>query len=107
MCCVPGNLGFPANNNILSGNMVDSNPSVDQFQSCTFTYTISSGGTIPSGPGNSGVDPMFVSTTDEHLKASSPASGAAAPNADLTGYAAFDLDDKPRTAPADLGAYVH
>lgn len=41
--------------------------------------------------------------SDPHLKAASPARGYAN-NADLSGYAAKDIDGDARTAPADLGA---
>jgi hypothetical protein len=52
------------------------------------------------------MDPMFVNTTtgDLHLRAGSPALGAADPTSNLSGPAERDLDGDVRRAPADIGA---
>jgi hypothetical protein len=101
--CIAGT--FTARNNIMSQNGTMTN--TEQVGgTCTHTHSIVRPGTLPSGTGNSSADPLFVNTTigDLHLRAGSPALGAADPNSNLTGPAGRDIDGDPRTAPADIGA---
>ena len=60
---------------------------------------------LPGAAGNVSVDPAFVSDTDWHLQASSPAEVRQG-GLDLSteGYA-HDQDDQPRTAPWSIGAF--
>lgn len=101
--CIAGT--FTARNNIMSENGTLSN--MEQVGgTCMHAYSIARPGTVPSGPGNSDADPMFVNTTtgDLHIMNGSPAMGAADPASDLTGTAGFDVDGQLRNAPADIGA---
>lgn len=74
---------------------------------CAHTYSIVKPGSLPAGDGNMAADPGFVDASggNLHVKAGSPAIGAADPAADLSGLAARDLDGTLRTRPATLGAY--
>jgi hypothetical protein len=69
-------------------------------------FSIARPGSLPEGAGNSAQDPLFANTTtgDLHIAAASPARDAADPASDLTGIASRDIDDEPRTSPADIGA---
>ena len=101
--CIAGT--FTARNNIMSGNGTLTN--MEQVSgTCAHAYSIARPGTLPPGPGNSSADPLFVNTVmgDLHLRAGSPALGAADPNSNLTGPAELDIDGEKRTLPADLGA---
>jgi hypothetical protein len=101
--CVAGT--FTARNNAMSENGTLTN--MEQVGgTCVHAYSIARPGTVPPGTGNSGMDPMFENTTtgDLHLKAGSPALGAADPASMLTGPAEFDIDGNKRTSPADIGA---
>lgn len=103
IACVAGT--FTARNNILSQNGTLTN--MEQTSgTCMHAYSIVRPGTLPPGTGNSSMDPLFVNTTtgDLHLRAGSPALGAADPNSDLTGPAERDLDGDVRRSPADIGA---
>jgi Right handed beta helix region len=94
-----------ARNNIMSDNEATSGS--DQVGgNCTHAYSIVRPGPLPSGPGNTSADPMFVSQTigDLHIRPGSPARGTADPGSNLTGLAARDLDGDVRTSPADIGA---
>jgi hypothetical protein len=73
---------------------------------CMHAYSIARPGTVPSGTGNSSMDPLFQNTTmgDLHVKAGSPALGAADPASNLTGPAERDIDGDVRSNPADIGA---
>jgi hypothetical protein len=102
-CTVAG--GFTARNNIVSGNLSPTN--MDQIGgNCSHVYSIVRPGVLPPGTGNSNPDPMFTNMTtgDLHLRAGSPASGAADPGSNLAGLASRDIDGDARTAPADIGA---
>ncbi len=102
-CTVAG--AFTAQNNIMSENGPET--AVEQFDgNCQHAYSIVRPGTLPPGTRNSSMDPLFVSTPtgDLHLKAGSPALGAANPSADLRGLAERDLDGDVRASPADIGA---
>jgi hypothetical protein len=101
--CTAG--AFTARNNILSDNGNAGN--MEQVGGgCMHTYSIVRPGVLPAGPSNSASDPMFVNMAmgNLHLKAGSPALGAADPASDLTGPAARDIDGQLRKAPADIGA---
>lgn len=101
--CIAGT--FTAQNNIMSNNGTLTN--MEQVGgTCTHAYSIVRPGTLPSGVGNSSLDPLFVNTTtgDLHVRPGSPALGAADPSSDLTGPAARDIDGDTRIAPADIGA---
>jgi hypothetical protein len=101
--CIAGT--FTARNNIMSENGTLTN--MEQVGgTCAHAYSIIRPGTLPPGPGNSNADPLFVNTTtgDLHVRAGSPALGAADPNSDLTGLAERDLDGDVRMRPADIGA---
>jgi hypothetical protein len=75
---------------------------------CKHTY--SDVGPMPLASSNDAghtlnLNPQLVNEqSDPHLKAQSPARGYASSDADLTGFAAKDIDGNARTAPADLGA---
>lgn len=102
-CTVAGT--FTARNNIMSDNGTLSN--MNQVGgTCLHAYSIARPGTVPSGTGNSGSDPMFNNTTtgDLHLQPGSAALGAADPASMLSGLAEFDIDGQKRTSPADIGA---
>ena len=102
-CTVTG--AFTARNNIMSDNGTLSN--MNQVGgTCMHAYSIARPGTVPSGSGNSGADPLFKNTTtgDLHLMPGSPALGAADPMSTLTGVAEFDIDGEKRTSPSDIGA---
>jgi hypothetical protein len=97
-----------ARSNIVSGSMMGA-PERQTAGSCGHAHSIFfalPAGELPAGPGNVLADPLFVaaSTGDLHLRAGSPALGAADPATDLTGGAALDLDGDRRTHPADIGA---
>lgn len=96
---------FTARNNIMSNNTA-SGVAGQTAGTCAHAYSISTPGTVPTGTGNMGVDPLFVDLTggDLHLTATSPARGAADPASVLSGVAAADIDGDARTAPADIGA---
>jgi hypothetical protein len=90
--------------------MWDNNPmpTMDQVSgSCKHTYS----DVGPTGLASSldaghtlNLNPQLVNEQgDPHLKAGSPVRGYAS-GADLTGFAAKDIDGDPRTTPADLGA---
>jgi hypothetical protein len=96
---------FEARNNIMSGNGTLSN--LEQTGgSCTHAYSIVLPGTLPAGGTNIARDPLFKNTLtgDLHIQAGSPAIRAAAPNSDITGSAARDIDGDVRVSPADVGA---
>lgn len=101
--CLAGT--FTARNNVMAGNATASNMA-QVGGTCTHTYSIARPGTVPSGTGNSGADPLFVDTVtgNLHIMLTSPARGMADPSSDLTGIAARDLDGDARTNPADMGA---
>ncbi|HWO21268.1 MAG TPA: right-handed parallel beta-helix repeat-containing protein [Kofleriaceae bacterium] len=101
--CVVGT--FTARNNIISANGSPTNPA-QIGGSCAHAYSIVRPGTVPPGPGNLAVDPLFkdAASGDLHLKPGSPASRAADPGSDLTGIAARDIDGDRRSAPATIGA---
>ncbi len=102
-CSVVG--GFTARNNIMSDNGTPTN--LNQVGgNCAHAYSIVRPGALPPGTGNSSMDPQFVNTTmgDLHVRASSPALGAADPSSDLTGLAERDIDGEVRMSPADIGA---
>jgi hypothetical protein len=101
--CVAGT--FTARNNIMSENGSFSNMA-QVGGACMHTYSIARPGAVPTGVGNSGMDPLFVNiiTGDLHVKPGSPALGAADPNSDLTGPASHDIDGDVRTTRADIGA---
>ncbi len=97
---------FTAKNNIMSTNRTRTG--MEQVGgTCSYAYSIVRPGTLPGGVGNKATDPLFVdpATGDLHIQATSPARGAADPNADLTGIASHDIDGTARHAPADMGAY--
>lgn len=99
--------GFTARNNIISQNTGVAQVSTG----CSYEYSIIQQAGV-TGTGVITSDPMFVSSTDAHLQAGSPARNAANPTSDLTGLAAKDIDGKPRVAggaanAADIGAYVY
>ncbi len=101
--CVAGT--FMARNNIMSDNGTLTN--MEQVSgTCGHAYSIIRPGMVPPGTGNSNADPLFVNTTtgDLHVRAGSPALGAADPNSDLMGVAERDLDGDVRMRPADIGA---
>jgi hypothetical protein len=102
-CTVAGM--FTARNNIMSDNGTLTNMN-QTGGNCVHAYSIARPGTVPPGTGNSNMDPLFVNMTtgDLHLRAGSPALGAADPNTVLTGLAERDIDGDVRTAPADIGA---
>ncbi len=96
---------FTARNNIISGNGTAANTQqVDG--SCTHAYSIVTPGTLPAGGTNFASDPKFVDTLtgNLHIQPGSAAIRAAAPDADLGGLSARDLDGDARVAPADIGA---
>lgn len=96
---------FTARNNIMSQNGTLMN--TDQVSgSCAHAYSIVRPGMLPSGVGNSSMDPLFVDVTtgDLHVRSGSPALGAADPASDLTGLAELDIDGHRRASPADIGA---
>ena len=96
---------FTARNNIMSQNGTLAN--MEQVDgTCAHAYSIVRPGTLPSGAGNSSMDPLFVDMTtgDLHVRAGSPALGAADPASDLTGPAELDIDGQRRASPADIGA---
>jgi hypothetical protein len=102
-CTIAGT--FTARNNIMSENGTLTN--MDQVGgNCLHAYSIARPGMMPPGVGNSSMDPLFVNTTtgDLHVRAGSPARGAADPNSNLTGPAERDIDGDVRTLPADIGA---
>jgi hypothetical protein len=101
--CVAGT--FTAKNNIMFGNGTLSN-SNQVGGSCLHSYSMFRPGVVPTGAGNVDADPLFVNTTtgDLHLRAGSPALGAADPGSDLSGVAARDIDGQERVSPADMGA---
>ena len=101
--CIAGT--FTARNNILSGNGTLTN--MEQVSgTCAHAYSIVRPGSLPTGTGNTASDPLFVNTDtgDLHLQTGSPALGAADPSSDLADVGATDIDDEPRTQPADIGA---
>jgi hypothetical protein len=101
--CLAGT--FTARNNIMSENGTLTNPQ-QVGGNCAHAYSIARPGTLPPGSGNSSADPLFVNTStgDLHLRAGSPALGAADPGSSLMGPAARDIDGDARIAPADIGA---
>ena len=102
--CIPS--AFTASNNIMFRNGTATN--LDQTTgSCLHTYSIAMPGTALAGAGDLAKDPLFVDPAngDLHLQTTSPAIRAADPSTPLTGPAARDFDDRPRMAPANLGAY--
>lgn len=101
--CVAGN--FTARNNIMSDNGSFMNE-VQVTGACVHEYSIVRPGTLPSGEGNSNMDPLFQNTEngDLHIRPGSPALGAADPDSNLTGPAEFDLDGDRRSSRADIGA---
>ncbi len=103
--CFAGTAGtFTARNNIMSGNGTLTN--MEQVGgSCLHAYSIARPGTLPSGGTNLDGDPMFVDTLtgNLHIQPGSAAIRAAAPDSDLNGIAARDIDGDARVAPADLG----
>lgn len=99
---------FTARNNIVSGSGMGT-PARQTAGSCGHAYSIFfalPAGELPAGPGNALADPLFANPAagDLHLRAGSPALGAADPATDLTGGAALDADGDRRTNPADIGA---
>jgi hypothetical protein len=99
--------GLIAQNNIIWDNI----PSSSQVGgNCTYDYSdigpVAIGGAL-NGPHNiNPSDPNFISTTDLSLMVGSPLRGQANPQADITGIAAKDINGRPRSTPADIGAYV-
>jgi hypothetical protein len=97
---------FTARANIMFGNGTATN--LEQTSgTCTHIYSIANPGTVPTGTGNQGSDPLFMDAAggNFHLQAGSPAIGAANALAPLTGLSARDFDDHPRANPVNLGAY--
>jgi hypothetical protein len=96
---------FTARNNIMSQNGTLMNMA-QVGGSCAHAYSIVRPGPLPSGAGNSSMDPLFVDITtgDLHVRPESPALGAADPASDLTGPAELDIDGQRRASPADIGA---
>lgn len=96
-----------ARNNIVSG-APGAPPSQQLSGSCMHAYSIFHllSDSVPAGPGNLAVDPQLVDpgTGDLHLRAGSPAQGAADPAVLLDTLSELDLDGDRRTAPADIGA---
>lgn len=101
--CDAGN--FTARNNIMSNN-AETGATMQFGGSCAHAFSISTPGVLPSGPGNSAADPLFVDPAvgNLHLQANSPARRAADPASDLTGVAALDIDGDQRSQPAEIGA---
>ncbi|HEX8108700.1 MAG TPA: right-handed parallel beta-helix repeat-containing protein [Kofleriaceae bacterium] len=96
---------FTARANIMFGNGTATN--LDPTSgTCMHMYSLAKPGTVPTGTGNLGSDPLFVDAPggNFHLQAGSPAIGAANALAPLTGLSARDFDDHPRTSPVNLGA---
>jgi len=102
--CFAGTM-FTARNNIMSFNGTLSNMQ-QTGGSCLHAYSIARPGTLPGGGTNLDGDPMFVDTLtgNLHIQPGSAAIRAAAPDSDLNGIAARDIDGETRVAPADLGA---
>ncbi len=96
---------FTARNNIMSGNGTSTSPA-QVGGTCMHAYSIVRPGPVPSGPGNSAMDPLFKNTAtgDLHLMPGSPAIRAADPSSVLAGVAERDIDGDRRTAPATIGA---
>ena len=96
---------FTARNNIISENGTMANQA-QVGGTCMHAYSIIRPGTLPSGPGNLAMDPLFqsITTGDLHVKPESPARRAADPSVVLTGIAERDIDGDKRSAPATIGA---
>jgi hypothetical protein len=97
---------FTARANIMFGNGTATN--LNQTSgTCAHVYSITNPGTVPTGAGNQGSDPLFVNAPGDnfHLQAGSPAIGAANALVPLSGLSTRDFDDHPRTSPVNLGAY--
>lgn len=96
---------FTARNNIMSENGTLANKE-QVGGSCLHAYSIAEPGTLPGGGTNLAGDPMFVDTVtgNLHIQPGSAAIRAAAPDSDLGGIAAQDIDGDARVAPADIGA---
>jgi predicted outer membrane repeat protein len=101
-------MGFTARNNIIYNPSVVGDPITG---TCAHDYSL-----VPQTMARLGANiitgnPMFVNlmTGDMHLLAGSPASSAAAPNADVSGLAAMDMAGTQRPAQppprASIGAY--
>jgi len=75
---------------------------------CMHTYSnIVHGGTLPSGTGNTGVDPLFVDEVggNLHIQTTSPARGAADPTIrSLPASPQSTSTGDTRVSPADIGA---
>ena len=103
--------GFIAHNNIVWNNkevLLLGTVSSQISGSCKYNYSDIGPRLVLAGfdaGHNINSDPLLVNEqTDPHLQTTSPARGAADPNADLTGLAAKDIDGQPRVKPADIGA---
>lgn len=103
--------GTTARYNIMSANGGPMTPT-EVHGNCTYEYTISSPGTPIPGATNHQADPMFVnpaaadlSDRDFHVLPDSAAVVCADPMVTFTDDTKYDIEDKPRTKPATLGAY--
>ncbi|MEZ4402439.1 MAG: choice-of-anchor Q domain-containing protein [Kofleriaceae bacterium] len=85
-------------NNLFAGTQT---PLVD---GCSHSYSLFYPAPAPAGTGNLGLAPRFVSATDFHLSADSPAVNAGAPSPPPT--AGVDIDGQPRVSGGrvDVGA---
>lgn len=116
-CTITGNNGNPGGGGIGWCNVVNciswGNNSGDSFSTGTDSYSCGMVGADPllpySGTGSIGVDPLFVSTNDFRLQASSPCRDAGTNG--LWTVGAKDLDGNQRIWPqggvVDMGAYEY
>jgi len=97
-----------ARNNLVSGPPVVP-PDQQIGGTCAHAYSIFfqlPNGNTPAGSTNRTADPMFADPVggDLHVRAGSPALGAADPATVLDALSRLDIDGDPRTRPADIGA---
>jgi hypothetical protein len=86
--------------NVIVGEQMFLTPTIGGACSATYSLFNTMAGMAPAGTGNIAGDPMFVSTTDFHLKMGSPAIDKANPN----GAVSIDIDGQQRVSPPDIGA---
>ncbi|HEX3757824.1 MAG TPA: right-handed parallel beta-helix repeat-containing protein, partial [Kofleriaceae bacterium] len=105
------NAGVTARYNIMSANGGPMTPT-EIHGNCSYEYTITSPGTPIPGATNHQADPRFVnpaaaelSDRDFHVLPDSAAVLCADPMVEFTDDTKYDIEDKPRTRPATLGAY--
>jgi hypothetical protein len=96
--------GLACDSAVAVDSSIVANNGIDSSGACTFTYSLF--GDVPQlGAGNIAGDPGFVSATDYHLGAGSPAIDAADPDATLD--IDYDGDTRPHGAGRDIGADEH